>query len=59
MKTFGTYKGHLIIEERHHWGYELAAIHDGGETIRRKFIGYTRREMVQAMRDLIDGKGDE
>lgn len=53
-KVYGTYKKHLIVETRHHWGYEVVAIPDEGETLRRKFIGYTRKEMAQAMRDMID-----
>jgi hypothetical protein len=53
-KVYGTYKDHLIVEEKHHWGYEVVAIPDDGETLRRKFIGYTRREMADAMRQMID-----
>ena len=52
MKTCN-FRGYLIALDRHHWGYEAVAIPDHGETIRQKFIGYTRAEMIEAMRDLI------
>ena len=45
--------GYLIIEERYSWGSEVSAIPDSGETIRQKFIGYTKKEIVQKVRDLI------
>jgi hypothetical protein len=45
--------GYLIIEERYSWGSEVSAIPDRGETIRKKFIGYTKKEMVQMVRDMI------
>lgn len=47
------YKGYLIILERHHWGYEAAAIPDHGETIRHKFIGYTKKEMLTRIKEMI------
>ena len=52
-KTYGSFMGYLILEEKHHWGYEVTAIPDCGEVIRQKFIGYTKKEMVQRVRDLI------
>lgn len=50
---YGLYMGYLIIEERYSWGSEVSAIPDSGETIRKKFIGYTKKEMVQMVRDMI------
>ena len=50
---YGLYMGYLIIEERYSWGSEVSAIPDRGETIRKKFIGYTKKEMVQMVRDMI------
>jgi hypothetical protein len=50
---YGSYMGYLIIEERYSWGSEVSAIPDSGETIRQKFIGYTKKEIVQKVRDLI------
>ena len=52
--VYGSYKDHLIIEERYHWGYEVVAIPDDGETIRKKFIGYTRPERAVIIRQAID-----
>lgn len=45
--------GYLIALDRYHWGYEGVAIPDQGETLRRKFIGYTKVEMLASMRGLI------
>lgn len=47
------YQDYLITFESYHWGFEGIAIPDNGETIRRKFIGYTKREMLEIMKDLI------
>ena len=47
---------YFIFFDRYHWGYEGVAIPDHGETIRWKFIGYTKREMLAFMKDLINGK---
>ena len=52
MKTY-EYKGYLIGLDRYQWGFEAYAIPDAGETIRQKFIGYTKAEMLAAMRELI------
>lgn len=53
-KVFGEYKGFLIVETRHQWGHEVVAIPDKGETLRRRFIGFTRNEMAKAMKHLIN-----
>ena len=52
-KIFGVFMGYLIVANKYHWGYEITAIPDQGETIRRKFIGYTRKEMIQLIKDQI------
>jgi len=52
--VYGEYEGYLLVDTRYVWGYESVAIPDNGETIRRKFIGYTLNERGQIMRDLID-----
>jgi len=52
-KNYGQFMGYLIMEEQHHWGYEVTAIPDCGEVIRKKFIGYTRKEMKEMIRNLI------
>lgn len=49
------FKGYDIYFEKHHWGWEVAAIPDSGETIRRKFIGYTKAEMTRQIKDQIKG----
>lgn len=48
------YKGFTICLDRHHWGYDAAAIPDHGETIRQRFIGYTKAEMISRMKHLIN-----
>jgi hypothetical protein len=52
-KVYGVYKDHLIIETKYHWGYEVVAIHDHEETIRKKLIGYNLKERVQIIQDAI------
>ena len=52
--VYGEYKGFLIVETRYVWGHEVVAIPDNGETLRRKFIGYNRKERAEVMRDLIN-----
>jgi hypothetical protein len=52
--VYGEYKGFLLVDTRYVWGHESVAIPDNGETIRRKFIGYTLKERGQIMRDLIN-----
>jgi hypothetical protein len=54
MKSI-TYKKHLIIFTHYQWGTEVSAIPDHGETIRQKFIGYTKRDMVARIKLLIKG----
>ena len=53
-KVHGDYKGFLIVETCYQWGYEVVAIPDNGETLRRKFIGYNRKKRAEVMRDLIN-----
>jgi hypothetical protein len=55
MKPFN-YRGHLIVLKYYSWGYEMAAIPDNGETIRKKFIGYSLAEMVSIMKKTIRGE---
>lgn len=52
--VYGVYKDFLIVETRYVWGHEVVAIPDNGETLKRKFIGYRRKERGLIMRDLID-----
>ena len=55
-KVHGDYKGFLIVETRYQWGHEIVAIPDEGETLRRKFMGFTRSEMLKAVKNLIDNQ---
>ena len=52
--VYGSYKGFLIVETRYVWGHEVVAIPDEGETLKRKFMGYNRKERAEVMRDLIN-----
>jgi hypothetical protein len=52
--VYGEYKGFLIVETCYQWGHEVVAIPDNHETLRRRFINYSRKERAQAMRYLID-----
>lgn len=47
------YRQHDIFFEKHHWGWEVVAIPDSGETIRKKFIGYTKKEMLDLIKTTI------
>jgi len=49
-----TYKGFYITETPYHWGFEVVAIPDEGETIRLKMVDYTKAERVQAIKQRID-----
>jgi hypothetical protein len=54
MKSL-TCDGHLIAFDCYHWGIEAWAIPEQGETIRHKFIGYTKKdkgEIVEVMKAL-------
>jgi hypothetical protein len=53
------YKDYLITFDRHHWGIEAWAIPDHGETIRHKFIGYTKKEMIATMKSLIESEASK
>jgi hypothetical protein len=52
--VYGEYEGFLTVETRYVWGWEMSAIPDNGDTIRRKFIGYSQKERASIMRDLIN-----
>ena len=47
------FMGYDIFFEKHHWGWEVSAVPDSGETLRMKFIGYTKAEMSRKMKDHI------
>jgi hypothetical protein len=49
-----TYKGFFITETAYHWGHEVVAIPDDGETLRLKMIGYTKAQRLQAIKNLIN-----
>jgi hypothetical protein len=49
-----TYKGFYITETPYHWGFEVIAIPDNGETLRLKMIGYTKAQRLQAIKDAIN-----
>jgi hypothetical protein len=49
-----TYKSFFITESAYHWGHEVVAIPDHGETLRLKMIGYTKTERLQAIKNLIN-----
>jgi hypothetical protein len=49
-----TYKSFYITETPYHWGFEVVAIPDEGETIRLKMVDYTKAERVQVIKQRID-----
>lgn len=38
-----------ILIESHHWGYSASVIPDNGQTIRRKFVDYTPKEIIEVL----------
>lgn len=54
MMQTKTYKGFLIFETPYHWGFELVAIPETGETIRLKAIDYTKKERLEIIKNAIN-----